>query len=52
VHLILVAYRLFVSLRRKESDDAVAKTLTGYLPVYVTWAALVTYVLPVMFGFR
>jgi hypothetical protein len=52
-HLVLVAYRLFVSLRQKKSeDDAIAKTLTVYLPVYVLWAVLVTFVLPVVFGFR
>jgi hypothetical protein len=51
-HLVLVAYRLFASLRSRDQEDAVARTLTGYLPVYVVWAVLVTFVLPVVFGFR
>jgi hypothetical protein len=44
--------RAYVGLIRKTSDVAdIRRAVTGYLPVYAAWAALVAFVLPFVFGF-
>lgn len=51
-NLILVAYRLFRTLQKGGSMKRVEESITYFLPVYGLWAALVTFVFPVLFGFR
>lgn len=50
-HLALTC-RAYVGVIRAERGAAeVRQAMTGYLPVYVAWAALVSFVLPVAFRF-
>lgn len=51
VHLALLLYRYTRLLAGKETLAAVEATVTGYLPLYVGWAALVTFGFPLLFGF-
>jgi hypothetical protein len=44
--------RAYIRLIRRESGaGSVRQAVAGYLPVYVCWAALVTFVLPLVFRF-
>lgn len=52
VNLLLVAAQLFKVLSKKSDLSGVGKTIAGYLPVYVAWVTVVTFVFPFLFGFR
>lgn len=50
-HLAL-AFRAYVRfVRGRTGIEGVRKPLCGYLPVYAAWAAVVSFVLPFVFGF-
>lgn len=49
LHLLLVTFQLFKALTRKEQVAAPGKVLASYLPVYVIWASVVTFLFPLVF---
>ena len=51
-NLVLVAMQLFRTVVRKDHADGVRKVIALYLPVYLAWAVIVTFVFPVVFGFK
>lgn len=51
-NLLLVTTQLFKAGRQKGSLDGVGSSITRYLPVYVAWVAIVTFVFPLVFGFK
>lgn len=52
INLLLVSYRLLKTIRNKTEAETVEKSIASYLPVYVLWALVVTFVFPVLFGFK
>jgi hypothetical protein len=51
-NLIFVAYRLFASLEDKNELAKVESSIVVFLPIYSLWTVIVTFIFPVMFGFR
>jgi hypothetical protein len=51
-HLALVAYQMFKALRQNLGTEPVNRAIADFLPVYFVWACLVTFLLPLLFGFR
>jgi hypothetical protein len=51
-HLALVAYQMFKALRQDLGTEPVNRAIAVFLPVYFVWACLVTFLLPLLFGFR
>ena len=51
-NLLLVSYRLLKSIRDKNEIEKVEKSIASYLPVYVLWAIVVTFIFPVLFRFN
>lgn len=51
VHLILVAHALFQVLRGRQEAEAIGNRIARFLPVYGIWAALVTFLFPLLFNF-
>jgi len=51
VHLVLVSRQLMLTLRRKSKLEQVAFTLVRYLPIYLLWTAIVTFLFPIVFNF-
>ena len=51
-HLVWVAYTLFKAVRSNLGTDSVNRAIAGFLPVYFVWVFLVTFLLPLVFGFR
>jgi len=51
-NLLIVSYKLFKSTKDSHEIESVEKSITSYLPVYGIWAIIVTFVFPVVFGFR
>ncbi|RCR68257.1 hypothetical protein [Larkinella punicea] len=52
IHLLLVTAQLFRVLSRKTTIASVGKTTAFYLPVYALWTIIVTFLFPVLFGFK
>jgi uncharacterized membrane protein YozB (DUF420 family) len=52
IHLLLVTAQLLRVLSRKTTIDNVGKATAFYLPVYALWTILVTFLFPVLFGFK
>lgn len=52
INLLLVSTQLFKTASGKKDITAVENAITGFLPVYFVWGVIVTYLFPLLFGFR
>ena len=52
IHLLLVTAQLFRVLQRRSNIAGVGKAIALYLPVYVIWTIIVTFIFPLIFGFK
>lgn len=52
IHLLLVTAQLFKVLSGKTNISGVGKAIALYLPVYVLWTIVVTFIFPLIFGFK
>ena len=51
-HLLMVAVRLFGALTGRNDLAPVGKSMALFLPVYSVWSAVVTFLFPLLFGFK
>ena len=51
-NLFIVTYKLFKTLKDENDMEHVEKGITSFLPVYAAWALLVTFIFPILFGFK
>ncbi len=52
VNLLLVTAQLFKVVSRNGDLSGVGKTISSYLPIYVIWTSIVTFLFPLLFGFN
>lgn len=52
INLLLVNTQLYKVISKKASLTMVGRTIALYLPVYVLWAIIVTFLFPLLFGLR
>lgn len=52
ISLLLITAQLFKVLSKKADTTGVGKTIARYLPVYIIWATIVTFLFPLLFGFK
>ena len=52
VNLLLVTNKLFRTLLNKNSPEEIGKPISAFLPIYLLWIAIVTFLFPVVFWFR
>jgi len=52
INLLLVATQLFRVISKKSSITGVGKAISFYLPVYLLWTIIVTFIFPLIFGFK
>ena len=52
IHLLMVSYKLFKTVRGKAEIAAVETSIATYLPVYSIWTAIIIFVLPFIFNFK
>jgi hypothetical protein len=52
VNLIIVAYRLIKAIRNTSLSYEAENSIAFFLPLYGLWFAFVTFVFPVLFGFK
>lgn len=52
INLLLVTAQLFKVLSKKAELASVGKVISAYLPIYVIWTIIVTFVFPLLFSFK
>lgn len=52
INLLLVAQKLYLMLKSKTDVQQVERVISGFMPLYSIWAAFVTFILPLLFGFK
>jgi hypothetical protein len=52
INLFFVATQLFKVLSKKANTSSVGKAIALYLPVYILWSVIVTFIFPLIFGFK
>jgi hypothetical protein len=52
VNLLMVTAQLFKTQTKRGDLTGVGKAMAGYLPVYCLWALIVTFLFPLIFGFK
>ncbi|MFP4342258.1 MAG: hypothetical protein ACLFQO_17560 [Cyclobacteriaceae bacterium] len=50
-HLLLVAGQLLSLISRKKNMDGLGDAIASYLPVYLFWTVIVTFIFPLIFNF-
>jgi hypothetical protein len=51
-NLLIVTYKLYRTLRDTNESDSVEKSIASFIPFYIVWTVLVTFIFPVLFGFK
>lgn len=51
-HLLYVSVRLLGAVTRKSDLSLVGQSMTLFLPIYSLWSAVVTFLFPLLFGFK
>jgi hypothetical protein len=52
INLALVTIQLYMTLSKKGNISRVGKAIVVYLPVYFIWTIIVTFLFPLIFGFK
>jgi hypothetical protein len=52
INLLLVTAQLFKVVTKKSDITGVGKVISFYLPVYCAWTIIVTFIFPLIFGFK
>jgi len=52
INLILVAHKLFLTLNGKSYVQNVGNIIGLFIPIYGIWAAIVTYLFPILFNYK
>lgn len=52
INLLLVTAQLYKVFSKKANLNEVGKTMAFYLPIYVLWTIVVTFIFPLIFGFK
>jgi uncharacterized membrane protein YozB (DUF420 family) len=52
INLFLVATRIFKVVSKKDDISGIGKVIAFYLPIYFIWTIIVTFIFPLIFGFK
>ena len=52
IHLLMVSYKLFKTVRGKAEIAVVETSIALFLPVYSIWTAIIVFILPFIFNFK
>ena len=52
INLLLVTAQLFRVVTKKTNIGSVGRAISSYLPVYIAWTIIVTFIFPMIFGFK
>ena len=51
-NLLIVAYRLFKTVKDSNEKDKIEKSIATFLPIYSIWTIIVTFIFPIIFNFK
>lgn len=51
-NLLIVAYRLFKTIKDSNEKDNIEKSIATFLPIYSIWTIIVTFIFPIIFNFK
>lgn len=52
IHLLIVTFRQFEAIQDENKVEKVENSIASFLPVYIIWAVIVTFIFPVVFHFE
>lgn len=52
INLLIVAFKLFKTIKNKAAIEEVEKSIAMFLPFYVAWTIIVTFLFPFIFQFK
>ncbi len=52
INLLLVTFRLFKTVLKKGSPAEVENSIAAFLPVYIAWTIIVSFIFPLVFQFK
>jgi len=52
IHLLMVSYKLFKSVRNKAKIEEVETSIAQFLPIYSIWTAIIVFILPFIFHYK
>ncbi|MES3018125.1 MAG: hypothetical protein V4721_10110 [Bacteroidota bacterium] len=52
INLVLVSAQLFSVISKKAGISSVGNVIARYLPIYLVWSVIVTFLFPFIFGFK
>ena len=51
-NLFMITFRLFKNISKKEDLSKVENAISMFLPIYVLWTIIVTFLFPIIFHFK
>jgi hypothetical protein len=52
INLLLITFRLFKNVSKKASLSEVENSISMFLPIYILWTIVVTFIFPILFHFK
>lgn len=52
IHLLMVSYKLFKTVRGKAEIEEVETSIAKFLPIYSLWTAIIVFILPFIFHYK
>ena len=52
INLFMVAFQLFKTVSRKSDIRAVENSIAIFIPIYILWTIIVTFIFPLLFSFK
>lgn len=51
-NLLMVTNKLFKSIKNRNEISQVDESIASFLPIYIAWTLIVTFLFPILFGFK
>jgi len=52
INLLIVTFKLYKNVSKKADISEVENSISGFLPVYIIWTIIVTFIFPLIFNFK
>ena len=52
VHLLMIALKIFKTIKGKTQDLEVGKSIASFIPIYAIWTIIVVFLFPLIFNFQ
>jgi hypothetical protein len=52
INLLIVTFRLYKTVKDRNEIEKVENSIASFLPIFILWIVLVTFVFPILFNFK